>query len=87
MSNMLLMPGTLGGLCACCWVEVLGTDLPITPLQDHTPSNLPPGHPPSTPPSQVLSRWNQTLMNRAGEHGDAVRAYLKTKVLASHTDP
>ena len=35
----------------------------------------------------MLSLGNQTLVNRTGEQGDAVPAYLITEVLASHADP
>ena len=54
-----------------------------------TPTNrhLPPRNPPRTPPSQVLTLGDQTVMNRAGQQGDAVPAHLITEVLASHTDP
>jgi hypothetical protein len=48
--------------------------------------NLPPGNPPRTPPSQVLTLRDESLVNRAGEQGDAVPAHLIAKVLASHTD-
>jgi hypothetical protein len=58
----------------------------ITPLQRTTHSDLPPRRPPRTPPSQVLALGNQTLVNRAGEQGDAVPADLITEVLASHAD-
>ena len=53
-----------------------------TPLH----SNVPPRHPPRTPPSQVLALGDKTLMNRAGEQGDAVPAHLVTEVLAGHAD-
>lgn len=52
-----------------------------------TNHNLPPGNPPRTSPSQVLSLWDQTLVDRAGEQGDAVPAHLITEVLAGHADP
>ena len=38
-------------------------------------------------PSQVLSLRNESLMNGAGQEGDAVPADLITKVLAGHADP
>ena len=37
--------------------------------------------------SEVLPLRNQTLMDWTGKQGDAMPAYLITKVLASHTDP
>jgi len=43
--------------------------------------NLPPYHPLSTPLAQMLTLGNQTLVNRAGQHGDAVFAHLMAKVL------
>ena len=55
-------------------------------LRTPTHSDLPPCHPPRTPPSQVLALRDQTLMNRAGQQGDAVSADLITKVLAGHAD-
>jgi hypothetical protein len=48
--------------------------------------NLPPRNPPRTPPSQVLALGNQTLINRAGQQGDAVPAHLITEVLADLVD-
>jgi len=56
-------------------------------LRAPTNRDLPPRNPPSTPPSQVLTLGNESLMNRAGEQGDAVPAHLVTEVLAGHTDP
>ena len=55
----------------------------------NTPTNLTltPKYPPRTPPSQVLALRDQTLMNRAGQQGDAVPADLIAEVLASHADP
>ena len=52
-----------------------------------TKRNLPPSNPPRTPPSQVLALRDQTLMNRAGQQGDAVLADLIAKVLTGHADP
>ena len=62
---------------------------PATSRQLWTPPHrhLPPWHPPRTPPSQVLALGNESLMNRAGEQGDAVPPHLVAKVLAGHTDP
>ena len=53
-----------------------------TPPKRH----LSPYHPPRTPPSQVLALRDQTLMNRAGQQGDAVLVELIAKVLAGHAD-
>ena len=36
---------------------------------------------------EVLTLGNKTLMNRAGEQGDAVPTDLVTEVLAGHADP
>ena len=47
--------------------------------------NLPPCHPLGTPLGQVLSLWNQTLVDRAGQQGDAVPADFIAEVLASDT--
>lgn len=58
-----------------------------TVINTATNRNLPPRHPPRTPPSQVLALRDQTLMNRAGQQGDAVPADLIAEVLASHADP
>ena len=62
-----------------------------TPLHHTASVNHPTQHPASeptgNPPSQVLSLGNQTLMNRAGEQGDAVHADHTTKVLAGNTSP
>ena len=55
----------------------------LTPPRAPTNHNLPPGHPPRTPPSQVLALGNQTLVNRAGQQGDAVVADLITEVLVT----
>ena len=38
-------------------------------------------------PSQVIALRDQTLVNRAGQQGDAVPAHLITEVLASYADP
>ena len=48
--------------------------------------NLPPCHPLSTPLGQVLTLGNQTLMNRAGEQGDAMPADFIAEVLAGDAD-
>ena len=48
--------------------------------------NLPPSKPLRTPPGQVLALGNQTLMNRAGEQGDAVPADLVAEVLSVKAD-
>jgi hypothetical protein len=55
----------------------------------NTPTNLTltPRNPLKTSSSQVLSLGNQTLMNWAGEQGDAVPTDLIPKVLASHANP
>ena len=37
-------------------------------------------------PSQVLPLRNESLVNRAGEQGDAVPTHLIAEVLASHAD-
>ena len=44
--------------------------------------NLPPCHPLSAPLGQVLALRDQTLMDRTGQHGDAVPADLVAEVLA-----
>ncbi len=49
--------------------------------------HLTPCHPARTPPSQVLALRDQTLMNRAGQQGDAVLADLIAEVLTGHADP
>ena len=53
-----------------------------------TPPNrhLLPRHPLRAPLGQVLSLWNQTLMNRTGQQGDAVPAHLIAEVLAGDAD-
>ena len=56
-------------------------------LRTPTERNLPPRHPPRTPPSQMLPLRDQTLMDWAGEQGDAVPTDFVAEVLASHTDP
>jgi len=48
--------------------------------------NLPPCHPLGTPLAQVLTLGNQTLVNRASQHGDAVFAHLIAKVLTGDAD-
>jgi len=48
--------------------------------------HLLPCHPLRTPLGQVLSLGDQTLMNRAGEQGDAVSADLVAEVLAGDAD-
>jgi len=48
--------------------------------------NLPPCHPLSTPLAQMLTLGNQTLVNRASQHGDAVFAHLIAEVLAGNAD-
>jgi hypothetical protein len=48
--------------------------------------HLLPCHPPRAPLGQVLSLRNQTLMNRAGQQGDAVPPDLVAKVLAGDAD-
>ena len=54
-----------------------------------TPPNrhLLPSNPLRTPLGEVLPLRNQTLVNRAGQQGDAVVADLVTEVLAGHADP
>jgi hypothetical protein len=48
--------------------------------------NLPPSDPLSAPLGQVLSLGNQTLMNGAGQHRDAVPTHLVAEVLAGDAD-
>jgi len=48
--------------------------------------HLPPSDPLSAPLGQVLALGNQTLMNRAGQHRDAVSADLVAEVLAGDAD-
>ena len=47
---------------------------------------LPPRDPLSAPPGQVLALRNQTLMDRAGQQGDAVPADLIAEVLAGDAE-
>jgi len=53
-----------------------------------TPRNrhLTPSNPLSTPLGQILALGNQTLMDRTGEHRDAVPADLVAEVLAGDAD-
>ena len=53
-----------------------------------TPPNrhLLPWNPPRAPLGQVLALRNQTLVNRAGEQGDAVPSHLVAEVLTGDTD-
>ena len=53
-----------------------------------TPPNrhLPPSNPLSAPFGQVLALGNQTLMDRTGEHRDAVPADLIAEVLTGDAD-
>ena len=48
--------------------------------------NLPPCHPLGTPLSEVLTLGNLTLVNRAGEQGDAMPADFIAEVLAGDAD-
>ena len=43
-------------------------------------------HPLSAPLGQVLALGDQTLMDRTGEHGDAMPADLVSEVLAGDAD-
>ncbi len=53
-----------------------------------TPSTLDllPSHPLTTPLRKVLALWNQTLMNRTGQHRDALPADLIAEVLTGDAD-
>ena len=64
----------------------LGNRLKSRRFWTPTRLQLPSGRPPRTPLAQALPLGNQTLMNRAGEQGDAVPAYLVAAVLTGDTD-
>jgi len=53
-----------------------------------TPPNrhLPPSNPLSAPFGQMLALGDQTLMNRTGQHRDAVPAHLVAEVLTGDAD-
>ena len=48
--------------------------------------NLPPKHQLSALLGEVLALWNQTLMNGAGQEGDAAPADLIVEVLAGNAE-
>jgi len=66
----------------------LGTGASIASPRLRTPPNrhLPPSNPLSAPLGQVLALGNQTLMDRAGQHRDAVPADLVAEVLTGDAD-
>ena len=59
---------------------------PSTRLRTPPTPDLLPGFPTSTAHRQMLALGNQTLMNRTGEHRDAVLAHLVAEVLAGDAD-
>ena len=75
--HLLPLPGTL---IRCRW-EHSSPHL-RTPPHRH----LPPSNPPSAPLGQVLPLRDQTLMDGAGQHRDAVLADLVAEVLAGDAD-
>jgi hypothetical protein len=75
--HRLLLPGTL---IRCRW----GYTSPRlwTPPNRH----LPPSNPLTAPIGQMLALGNESLMNGAGQHRDAVPAHLVAKVLIRRHD-
>jgi hypothetical protein len=72
-------------------IHCAGSDFSVskggfTPPQDTTPLNLPPSDPLATPLGQVLALRDQTLVNRTGQHRDAVLTDLVAEVLTGDAD-
>jgi hypothetical protein len=56
------------------------------PFWTPPPTNLLPGDPPRAPPSQVLALGDESLMNRTGQHSDALVPDLIAEVLTGDAD-